>query len=218
MSFAKHFGRVVATGLVAATTALGFAAPAHATSTVNETCSSIGKGYTWPTNHTIILTVTAGEVYSINVGSESSYRYALNGSLVNGATASAKITITSVTGKEFIERNNTGTMSISCSTGATGASGGEELQAGFTPTQILGQASALSGFVSNATSRVAGGTPSVSMNNNGFSLNAAATPPGHALSARLYHAGHVLGAVGVLLELETRDGLRRIFYTSDVSL
>ncbi|MEL6443121.1 MAG: MBL fold metallo-hydrolase [Bacteroidota bacterium] len=51
-----------------------------------------------------------------------------------------------------------------------------------------------------------------------FSLNAAATPPGHAISARLYHAGHVLGAVGVFLELDTPDGLRRIFYTSDVSL
>ncbi|MDX1418679.1 MAG: MBL fold metallo-hydrolase [Rubricoccaceae bacterium] len=38
------------------------------------------------------------------------------------------------------------------------------------------------------------------------------------LTARLYHAGHVLGAVGVYLEAEEGGQTKRVFYTSDTSL
>lgn len=38
------------------------------------------------------------------------------------------------------------------------------------------------------------------------------------LTARFYHAGHVLGAVGVYLEAEEGGRTRRVFYTSDTSL
>ena len=38
------------------------------------------------------------------------------------------------------------------------------------------------------------------------------------LTGRFYHAGHVLGAVGVLLETEEGGAAKRVFYTSDTSL
>lgn len=38
------------------------------------------------------------------------------------------------------------------------------------------------------------------------------------LTGRFYHAGHVLGAVGVLLEAEERGTMRRFFYTSDTGI
>src|SRR5690606_32552107 len=38
------------------------------------------------------------------------------------------------------------------------------------------------------------------------------------LRARFYHAGHVLGAIGVYLEAEEGGRTRRVFYTSDTSL
>lgn len=41
---------------------------------------------------------------------------------------------------------------------------------------------------------------------------------GSQLTCRLYHAGHILGAVGVYLEAEENGSLRRIFYTSDTNI
>ena len=38
------------------------------------------------------------------------------------------------------------------------------------------------------------------------------------LTGRFYHAGHVLGAVGVLLTTEEKGQARRVFYTADTSL
>lgn len=38
------------------------------------------------------------------------------------------------------------------------------------------------------------------------------------LTARFYHAGHVLGAVGIYVEAREGDRLRRVFYTADTSV
>lgn len=38
------------------------------------------------------------------------------------------------------------------------------------------------------------------------------------LTAKFYHAGHVLGAIGVYLEAEENGRTRRVFYTSDTSI
>ncbi len=41
---------------------------------------------------------------------------------------------------------------------------------------------------------------------------------GGTVEATFYHAGHVLGSAGVLLESETDSGRKRVFYTSDTCL